>query len=80
MEARAHARFVKIAPRKVRMVMDLYGEGIGRSTGNSEVYPKSASKVIEKLCCRLLPMRKTTTTWTEIHCMLQNAMRIRVPH
>ncbi len=50
MEARAHARFVRIAPRKVRMVMDLIrGKELEEALAILKFTPKSASKVIEKL-------------------------------
>lgn len=50
MEARAHARFVRIAPRKVRMVMDLIrGKKLEEALAILKFTPRSASKVLEKL-------------------------------
>jgi large subunit ribosomal protein L22 len=50
LEARAHARFVRIAPRKVRMVMDLIrGKKLEEALAILKFTPRSASKVLEKL-------------------------------
>ncbi|MGI6486258.1 MAG: 50S ribosomal protein L22 [Thermoanaerobacterales bacterium] len=50
MEARAHAKFVRIAPRKARMVIDLIrGKRLEEALAILRFTPKSASKVIEKV-------------------------------
>ena len=41
MEARAHLRYARIAPRKVSVVLDLIrGEDLGQSAGDSAVHPE----------------------------------------
>lgn len=50
MEAMARARYVRIAPRKVRVVMDLIrGKRISEALSILKYTPKSASKVLEKV-------------------------------
>jgi large subunit ribosomal protein L22 len=50
LEARAHAKFVRIAPRKARMVIDLIrGKRLEEALAILRFTPKSASKVIEKV-------------------------------
>ncbi|MDQ0340191.1 large subunit ribosomal protein L22 [Caldalkalibacillus uzonensis] len=50
MEARAVARFVRIAPRKVRLVIDLIrGKQVGEAIAILRHTPKAASPVVEKL-------------------------------
>jgi len=50
LEAMARARYVRIAPRKVRVVMDLIrGKRISEALSILKYTPKSASKVLEKV-------------------------------
>lgn len=49
-QARAHARYVRIAPRKVRIVIDLVrGKPVKEALGLLRFVPKRASRVVEKL-------------------------------
>jgi large subunit ribosomal protein L22 len=49
-EARAVARYVRIAPRKVRLVVDLIrGKGVGEALAILRHTPKAASPVVEKV-------------------------------
>ena len=49
-EAKAHARYVRIAPRKVRLVVDLIrGKSVGEAIAILRHTPKAASPVVEKL-------------------------------
>lgn len=50
MQATAHARYVRIAPRKVRLVIDLIrGKQVGEAIAILRHTPKAASPVLEKL-------------------------------
>ncbi|CAH1227289.1 MULTISPECIES: 50S ribosomal protein L22 [Paenibacillus] len=50
MEAKAHAKFIRIAPRKVQLVVDLIrGKQVGEAVAILRHTPKSASPVVEKL-------------------------------
>lgn len=50
MEAKAHAKFIRIAPRKVRLVIDLIrGKQVGEAISILRHTPKAASPVVEKL-------------------------------
>ena len=50
MEAKAQARFVRIAPRKARIVMDLIrGKNVGEAFSILQFVPKRASGIIEKV-------------------------------
>jgi large subunit ribosomal protein L22 len=50
MQAKAHAKFVRIAPRKVQLVVDLIrGKQVGDAIAILRHTPKSASPVVEKL-------------------------------
>ncbi|MGI6317496.1 MAG: 50S ribosomal protein L22 [Firmicutes bacterium] len=50
MEAKAQAKFVRIAPRKVRIVMDLIrGKNLGEAITILRFVPKKASGIIEKV-------------------------------
>jgi large subunit ribosomal protein L22 len=49
-EATAHAKFIRIAPRKVQLVIDLIrGKQVGEAIAILRHTPKSASPVIEKI-------------------------------
>jgi large subunit ribosomal protein L22 len=49
LEARAHVRYVRIAPRKVRIVIDLIrGKELAEALAILKFTPKGASKVLEK--------------------------------
>lgn len=49
-EAKAHVRFVRIAPRKAQLVADLIrGKQVGEAIAILRHTPKSASPIIEKL-------------------------------
>ncbi len=50
MEAKAHLRYVRIAPRKARLVLDLIrGKKVGDAISILRHTPRGASPVIEKL-------------------------------
>ncbi|NMB42205.1 MAG: 50S ribosomal protein L22 [Firmicutes bacterium] len=50
MEAKARARFVRIAPRKARIVMDLIrNKNVGEAISILNFIPKRASGIIEKI-------------------------------
>jgi len=50
MQAKAHANFVRIAPRKAQLVVDLVrGKAVGDAIAILRHTPKSASLVVEKL-------------------------------
>ncbi|MGZ9587235.1 50S ribosomal protein L22 [Paenibacillus marinisediminis] len=50
MQAKAHANNVRIAPRKVKLVIDLIrGKQVGEAIAILRHTPKSASPVVEKL-------------------------------
>lgn len=50
MQAKAIARYVRIAPRKVRLVIDLIrGKQVGEAIAILRHTPKAASPVVEKL-------------------------------
>lgn len=50
MEAKAVARYIRIAPRKVRLVVDLIrGKEVGEALAILKLTPKAASPVVEKL-------------------------------
>ncbi|MFD2672466.1 50S ribosomal protein L22 [Marinicrinis sediminis] len=50
MQAKAHAKFVRIAPRKVKLVIDLIrGKAVGEAVSILRHTPKAASPVVEKL-------------------------------
>lgn len=50
MQAKAHANSVRIAPRKVKLVIDLIrGKQVGEAIAILRHTPKSASPVVEKL-------------------------------
>lgn len=49
-QAKAHARYIRIAPRKVRLVIDLIrGKHVGEAISILRHTPKAASPVVEKL-------------------------------
>jgi large subunit ribosomal protein L22 len=49
-EAKAHAKFVRIAPRKARLVVDLIrGKSVGEAIAILRHTPKAASPIVEKL-------------------------------
>ncbi|GAA4723695.1 50S ribosomal protein L22 [Brevibacillus fulvus] len=50
MEAKAVARYIRIAPRKVRLVVDLIrGKQVGEALAILKHTPKAASPVVEKV-------------------------------
>lgn len=50
MEAKASAKFVRIAPRKARLVIDLIrGKGVGEAIAILKHTPKAASPILEKV-------------------------------
>lgn len=50
MQAKAHANHIRIAPRKVRLVIDLIrGKQVGEAIAILRNTPRSASPVVEKL-------------------------------
>ena len=50
MQATAYARYIRIAPRKVQLVMDLIrGKQVGEAVAILRHTPKAASPIVEKL-------------------------------
>lgn len=50
MEARAHAKFIRVSPRKARQVMDLIrGKEVGEAVAILRNTPRKASRLIEKV-------------------------------
>jgi len=50
MQATAHARYVRLAPRKVQLILDLIrGKAVGDAIAILRHTPKSSSPVVEKL-------------------------------
>lgn len=50
MEARAIAKYIRVSPRKARLVMDLIrGKDIGEAVGILKNTPNKAAKIIEKV-------------------------------
>mgnify|MGYP001266342778 CR=1 FL=1 len=50
MQAKAHARYIRISPRKVKLVIDLIrGKAVGEAISILRHTPKAASPVVEKL-------------------------------
>jgi large subunit ribosomal protein L22 len=50
MQATAHARYVRLAPRKVQLILDLIrGKKVGEAIAILRHTPKSSSPVVEKL-------------------------------
>ncbi len=50
MEAKAQAKFIRIAPRKARIVMDLIrGKSVKEALGILRYTPRKGSKIIEKV-------------------------------
>ncbi|WP_019123534.1 50S ribosomal protein L22 [Brevibacillus massiliensis] len=50
MEAKAVARYIRVAPRKVRLVVDLIrGKQVGEALAILKHTPKAASPIVEKL-------------------------------
>ncbi|MCL2095900.1 MAG: 50S ribosomal protein L22 [Oscillospiraceae bacterium] len=49
-DARAHLKYARISPRKVKIVLDLIrGKDVGRAAGILKTTPKSASEYLFKL-------------------------------
>ena len=61
MEARAIAKHVRIAPRKIRIVADLVrGKNVSEAMAILKFTPKVGSKVVEKSFALQQPMRNIT--------------------
>lgn len=74
MEAKAYAKYVRISPRKVSVVLNLIrGKDVKLAKGYSRAYPKGRL-VSHYLSCssQQLLMLRITTAWTHLHYMLQN--------
>lgn len=49
-EAKAHARYIRIAPRKVQLIMDLIrGKEVGEAISILRHTPRAASPIVEKV-------------------------------
>ena len=49
-DAKAHLKYVRISPRKVKIVLDLIrGKDVGRAIGILKTTPKAASELLYKL-------------------------------
>ncbi len=50
MQAKAHAKFIRIAPRKVKLVIDLIrGKDVGEAIAILRHTPRAASPILEKV-------------------------------
>lgn len=75
MEAKATVKYVRIAPRKVKVVLDLIrNQPVDKAAAILKHTPKAACEVLEKLLGSAGPMRKTTIRWTRPGCMSQSVM------
>ena len=73
-EIRAVAKYVRISPRKVRIVMDLIrGKDVSDALAILKFTPKRGA-----VLTRLLPTQKTISTWTPKICTSQNVSSIKV--
>ena len=80
MEARAHLRYARIAPRKVSVVLDLIrGEDLDKALAILQYTPKAASELLYKLVKSAPLMRKTTTIWIRTTCTSPSASSPRAP-
>ena len=71
MEARAHLRYARIAPRKGSVVLDLIrNQDLDKALAILQYTPKAASEP---------PMRKTTTIWIRTTCTSPSASSPRAP-
>ena len=74
MEAKAHLKYARISPRKVKIVLDLIrGKDAGVAMAILKNTPKSASEYLVNCWEVRLQMRKTISTWTLLSCMSASA-------
>ena len=65
MEARATSRFVRIAPQKVRLVVDMVrGKRVEEALGMLQYMPKRAAKWWSRRCGRPSPTPRTRSAST----------------
>lgn len=63
MEVKATAKYIRIAPRKLRIVMNLIrGKKVNEAFAILQFTPKVGSEVVERYCAAPLPMLNTTMT------------------
>lgn len=67
MEAYAKTKYVRISPRKVKVVLDLIrGKDAGTAMAILKHTPKAASESLIKLLKSLAQMQNTTLIWIRI--------------
>lgn len=75
MEAKAKVQFVRISPRKVKIVLDLIrNKPVGEAAAILKHTPKAASEYVYKLVRSAAPMLKTTSAWIPKSSIFPNAM------
>ena len=80
MEARAHLRYARIAPRKVSVVLDLIrGEDLDKALAILQYTPKAASELLYKLVKSAAANAETTTIWIRTTCTSPSASSPRAP-
>lgn len=71
-EARAYAKYIRTSPRKLNLVaQSIRGKSAGKALVDLDFSARRIAIDVKKVCNRLLPTLKTTTTWTLIVCMLR---------
>lgn len=74
MEAYAKTKYVRISPRKVKVVLDLIrGKDAGTAMAILKHTPKAASESLIKLLKSLAQMQNTTLIWIRIISLFRNA-------
>ena len=78
MEVKATAKTVRIAPRKVRLVLDLVrGKDAKEAEAILKFTPNHAAEAVGKVLNQPLPMRSTIISWMNQNCTLKRAMPTR---
>ena len=80
MEAKANAKFVRISPRKVNVVLDLVrGKDVKYAEAVLKHTPKAACEPLLMLLNQLWQMLRTTMTWMYPSFTLLSAMQQQAP-
>lgn len=80
MEAKANAKFVRISPRKVNVVLDLVrGKDVKYAEAVLKHTPKAACEPLLKSPIQLWQMLRTTMTWMYPSFTLLSAMQQQAP-
>jgi large subunit ribosomal protein L22 len=74
MEARAHLRYARIAPRKVSVVLDLIrGEALDKALAILQYPPKAASELLYKLVKSAAANAENNHKWIRTTCTSPSA-------